>query len=272
MTPATSSATSTSKQLKTATTKGADYLRSQQQEDGSFASFGGEWALSALAAAKVAPADAKKTPPSTDARTWYRELTGDPTTWPGGSEPSVTTYENAALGAYAAGIDPARVSQTQNLIAQIAARYDTASPGYYGSPSVFGGTVFALLALADTNTTAKQRVPQALLDQSIEVLRKNQHTDGGWTYQQAEGNESALKSPSEPDETGAAIAALCGAGVASSDPTIASALTYLQADLKAEVSGNGAFATEFGPNTDSTAWAVQGLNACGIDPQSAQFT
>ncbi len=52
------------------------------------------------------------------------------------------------------------------------------------------------------------------------------------------------------------MAALCGAGVPSSDPAIAGAISYLQADLKAEASGNGAFATEFGPNTDSTAWAV----------------
>ncbi len=269
--PGTAFAAST-KQEKAATSKGVAYLRSQQQESGSFPGFGGEWTLSALAAAKLAPAEVEQAPSSSDARGYYRALFGDPSTWPGEDERSVTTFENAALAAYAAGIDPARVSQTQNLIAQIVARDDSESPGYYGEPSALGGTVFALLALADTDTTSKQRVPQALLDQSIEVLRRNQHADGGWTYQRAEGDESALRSPSEPDETGAAIAALCGAGVPSSDPAIANAVAYLEADLKAEGAGSGSFATAFGPNTDSTAWAVQGLNACGIDPQGAQFT
>jgi hypothetical protein len=41
--PATSSATSTKKQLKAATTRGTAYLRAQQQTDGSFSGFGAEW-------------------------------------------------------------------------------------------------------------------------------------------------------------------------------------------------------------------------------------
>jgi hypothetical protein len=269
--PAAASATSSSKQVKVAKSQGAAYLQSQQQSDGSFPGFGGEWTLSALAATKLAPADVKKTPASTDARAFYRTLFGNPATWPGG-EAAVTSFEDAALGAYAAGLDPARVSQTQNLIAQIAARYQPANPGYYGNPTAFSGTVFGLLALADTGLGAKQRVPQALLDQSIAVLRANEHTDGGWSFQRAEGNEAALKAPSEPDETGAAMAALCSAGVSSSDPSVTAGAGYLQADLKAEASGNGAFATQFGPSTDSNAWGVQGLDACGIDPQGALFT
>ena len=269
--PSVASATSTTKQIKAATAKGAAYLRSEQQEDGSFTGFGAEWTLSGLAAAKVAPADVKKTPSSRDARTWYRELIGDPATWPEAGEATAPTYEAAALAAYAAGIDPARVSQQQNLIAQIVSRYDTANPGYYGEPGVFNGTLFGLLALEDTNSTARQRVPQVLLDKSIEVVRKNQHTDGGWSYQRVEGHQSELESPSEAEETGAAIAALCGAGVRDSEPVIEDAVAYLQSDFEAETTGSGAFASEFGPNTDSTAWAVEGLNACGVSSQSSQF-
>jgi hypothetical protein len=268
---AASAAAATSKQIKTATSKGVTYLRAQQQENGGFVGFGAEWALSALAAAKVAPADVSTSPSAPDARTWFRELIGDPASWPEGGEEYAPTFEAAALAAYAAGIDPARVSQQQNLIARIVAQYDPANPGYYGEPSVFEGTVFGLLALADTSVTAKPRVPRALLDQSIEVIRNNQHSDGGWTYQRAEGSHSILKSPAEAEATGAAIAALCGAGVSTGEPVIADAVTYLEQDLKAETSDNGAFATEYGPNTDSTAWAVEGLNACGISPQSAGF-
>lgn len=267
--PAAAQATSTSKQVKAAVSSGVTYIRGQQQSNGSFTGFGGEWALSALAAAKTAPADVSSSPGSTDARSYYRSLIADPSTWPGSSEPPVVEYENAALAAYAAGIDPARVSVRQNLIAQVIARYDTATPGYYGSPAVFSGTVFGLLALADTSNTANRRVPTALLTQSVEVLRRNQHTDGGWTYQRAEGKESVLNLPSEPDETGAAIAALCSAGVATSDPAITRALSYLHGDQDA---ASGGFNSEFGLNTDSTAWAVQGLDACRVSPQGPQFT
>jgi hypothetical protein len=266
-------ATSSKQQIKTSTTQGVAYLRAAQQPNGSFPGFGGEWVLSALAAAKVAPANVRATASLTDARTWYQELIGDTSSWPERSEPPVTEFEDASLAAYAAGIDPARVSQTQNLIAQIASRYDQADPGYYGEPGVFSGTVFGLLALADAKTRGgKQRVPQVLLEKSIEVIRKNQHTDGGWTFERAEGDEATLESPSEPDETGAAMAALCASGVLPSDPTIVDAKGYLEADLKAESSGSGAFAAEFGPNTDSNAWAVQGLSACGFDPQGPEFT
>jgi hypothetical protein len=131
-------------------------------------------ALGALAAAGVAAADVETSEGSTDARTYYRSLFGDTSTWPGGSEPAVTEFERAALNSYAAGIDPARVSRTQDPIAQIAGRYEPSSPGYYGGSANFTGAVFALLALADTKTrTGAVRVPHALLEESIAVLRAN---------------------------------------------------------------------------------------------------
>jgi hypothetical protein len=265
-------ATATNKQIKTATSAGAGYLGSQQQPDGSFAGFGGEWALSALAAARVAPADLKTGPGSTDARTYYRNLIGDTATWPGG-EPSVTDFEDAALAAYGAGIDPARVSSTQNLIAQIASYYQPAHAGFYGEAGFFNGTAFALLALADAKTrSGKQRVPQVLLDESIEIVRHNQHTDGGWTFAEAEGSKAELESPSEAELTGASMAALCDAGVPSSDTAIVKAVKFLESELAAEPAHSGAFETEFGPNTDTNAWVVQGLNACGISAQGPEFT
>jgi hypothetical protein len=258
--------------VKTATTGGVTYLKTQQLSSGEFPGFGGEWVPTALAAAKVASANVKQGASGTDARTFYRSLFGDTASWPG-ERASVSTFEVAALSAYAAGIDPARVSATQNLIAQIVARRATGSTGYYGEQGFFNETVFALLALADAKTRGNVlRVPQALLEQSVSVVRGNQHTDGGWTFTRAEGSKEALEAPGEAEMTGAAMAALCGAGVPSSDPAIVAAKGFLVADLKAEPSGNGAFATEFGPNTDTNAWAVQGLNACGIPAQGAEFT
>ncbi len=171
--------------------KGVTYLEGLQEAGGGFLS---DWDIDSLAAAGVAAANVKKAGAETDARTWYRKLVGNETAtkWP--KEALVTEYERAALVAYAAGIDPARVSKTQNLIAGIASYYQPENPGYYGPPGNFNGTVFALLALADTKTTGGvQRVPDVLFKKSIEAIEKNQHTDGGWAWEKAEGNEVKLK-------------------------------------------------------------------------------
>jgi hypothetical protein len=266
--PASASATSSKEAIEASVTKGVSYLKSVQESGGGFIS---DWDLSALAAAGVAAANVHKSGSEIDARTWYRKLLGNETAtkWP--AEAKVTEYERAALNAYAAGIDPARVSKTQDLIAQIASFYQTANPGYYGEPGVFEGTVFALLALAQTKTReGVQRVPQALLEKSIKVIEANQHTDGGWNYQRAEGNETIRTAAGEPDTTGAAIAALCAAGVSpKTNEAIKKGVAYLETLL---ISSSGALQSEFGANTDSNAWAVSGLDACGINPQEEGFT
>lgn len=265
--PAMASATATPEQISTALGKGVTYLKGLQVESGEVAGFGGDWALTSLAAAGVAAADVNKSgKEGKDARSWYEGLVGAPT-WPS-AEPVATDFEKAALIAYAAGIDPARVSKRQNLVAKIASFYQPESPGYYGA--TFNGTSFALLALAGAKTTGGvQRVPQVLLNDAIAAVRANQHNDGGWTWEKAAGNEEALAKASEPDMTGAAMAALCSAGVANTDEAVVDAKAYLAGIFEG---GTGAFKSEFGVNTDANAWAVQGLKACGLDPQGTSFT
>jgi hypothetical protein len=266
--PATAAAKATPTEINTAKSKGVEYLKGLQKTNGEMPGFGGDWALTAFAAAGVAPADVKKTG---DARGWYEGLVGSPT-WPGG-EPVSTDFERAALLAYAAGVDPARVSKRQNLIAKVTSYYQPESPGYYGS--TFNATVFGLLALADAKTPGGAvRVPPIVLEQAVTAVKANQHTDGGWTWEKAAGNPEALAKVSEPDMAGAAMAALCTAGVANTDTAIVNARKYLASKLvKANgATGAGAIESPFGINTDSTAWAVQGLKACEIDPQEAEFT
>jgi hypothetical protein len=265
--PATASATATAEQIEKSINSGVTYLKGLQKESGEIAGFGGDWALTAFAAAKVAAADVNKAgKEGTDARSWYESVVGV-STWPG--EGAVATdFERAALAAYAAGIDPARVSKRQNLIAKIVSYHQPESPGYYGS--TFNATVFALLALANADTTGgAQRLPQVVLAQAVEAIEANQHTDGGWTWEKAAGNEAALKKASEIDMTGAAMAALCGAGVSNGSETIVNGKAFLVSKF---VKASGAFESAFGANTDTNAWAVQGLKACGIDPQGAEFT
>jgi hypothetical protein len=260
--PASVAAKATPTEISSAKTKGVEYLKGLQKTNGEISGFGGDWALTAFAAAGVAPADVKKTG---DARGWYEGLVGSPT-WPGG-EPLATDFERGALLAYAAGIDPARVSKRQNLIAKVASYSQPESPGYYGS--TFNATVFGLLALADVKTPGGVvRVPPVVLEQAAAAVKANQHTDGGWTWEKAAGNEEALKKASEPDMTGAAIATLCGAGVPNTDTAVVNARKYLASKLNKTT---GAIESQFGVNTDTTAWAVQGLKACGIDPQEGEF-
>jgi hypothetical protein len=205
---------------------------------------------------------------SKNARKVYRDYLS-PASWPGGSPP-VTDFERATINAYSAGIDPARVSTEQNLVAAIASYWQTASPGYWGTPGNFNGTVFGLLALAGAKTSAgAQRVPQALLNKSITTVRANQHTDGGWNYPKAEGVPAQLAAASDIDMTGAALASLCVSGVANTDSAVVAGKNFLKGKL---TNATGAFASSFGANTDSNGWAVQGLNACGIANQGADFT
>jgi hypothetical protein len=265
--PAAASATSTPEQIATSRSNGVTYLKGLQKETGAIPGFGGDWSLTSFAAAGIAPAEVNKGGKSTtDARSWYEGEVGV-ATWPGTASPPATEFERAALLSYAAGIDPARVSKRQNLIAKVASYYQPAEPGYYGT--VFNETVFGLLALADSKTTGgAQRVPQSVLDESVAAVRANQHTDGGWTFAKVAGTPTAEGKESEPDMTGAAMAALCNAGVAKTDPAIEASVAYLASIFIPET---GAFAYPFGVNTDSVAWAVEGLKACGIDPQAAPF-
>ncbi|MFJ8006208.1 prenyltransferase/squalene oxidase repeat-containing protein [Streptomyces fagopyri] len=263
-------ATSTPAQIATSKTNGVTYLKSLQAADGSYAGSGlsNEWAFSAFASAGTAAVDV--TPggdASKNARTVYRNLLAT-SAWPSAS-PVVTDYERATLNGYAAGIDPARVSASRNLVADIYSYWQTAETGYFGPSANFNGTVFAALALNGAKTQAGgQRIPQSLRDSMIARLRANQHNDGGWNYSKAEGNATQLAATSDIDMTGAAMAALCVSGVPNTDTDIVQAKAFLKGKL---VAGSGAFNSMFGVNTDSNGWAVSGLNACGINPQTGDF-
>ncbi|MFJ2784145.1 MULTISPECIES: hypothetical protein [unclassified Streptomyces] len=264
-------ATSTPAQIATSRTNGVAYLKSLQAADGSYAGSGlsNEWAFSAFAASGTAVVDVAPGGDTTkNARTVYRNLLST-TAWPSAT-PVVTDYERGTLNAYAAGIDPARVSASRNLVADVYAYWQTAEPGYFGPSANFNGTVFAALALGGAKTQAgTARVPQALSDALVAKLRANQHNDGGWTYQKVEGNPTGINSASDIDMTGAAMAALCASGVPGTDTDVVQAKNFLKGKL---VSASGAFNSLYGVNTSSNGWGVAGLNACGINPQSAEFT
>ena len=59
-------------------------------------------------------------------------------------------------------------------------------------------------------------------------------------------------------------------GVPADDPAVAEALAYLKG--KQDEASGGFSSDFFGVNADTTAWAVNGLRECGIDPQGPEWT
>jgi type II secretory pathway pseudopilin PulG len=265
--PTTAAATSTQAEIDAAAVNAAEYIRAQQEAaTGAIPGFGGDWATTALAAAGVDAADVHG--PGAGDPSLQDFLLGEYTlpTWdedpPAGT---VAEYARSTLISYAAGLDPARLSATSNQPAQLAGRWNPAT-GSFGEASSYN-TAFAILAMKTAG------VPRWALAPVVSFLRQNQHEDGGWTYTAAL-TESAQGEPSEEDMTGAAVAALCEAGVPAYDPAVSSALSYLRGRL-IEATGGIEYLWGFpagAPNADTNAWVVSGLNACGIDPQSAEWT
>jgi hypothetical protein len=262
-TAAASSSQSEQSEIDTAIANAVEYIRPQQEAaTGAFPGFGGDWVTTALAAAGVNAADLHGGDPGDPSLQDF--LLGTYSTGIGAEEPpesAATDYETAILVSHAAGLDTARLSADANLPAQLAGRWNPAA-GSFGEPSTYS-TVFGILAMRTTP------LPSWAMSPVVAFLRQNQHDDGGWTYP-ASPTPLERGEPSEPDITGATIAALCEAGVPAYDPDVASALAYLRGLL---ISGTGGIEYPFGPpNSDTNAWVVSGLTACGIDPQSAAWT
>jgi energy-coupling factor transport system substrate-specific component len=106
-------------------------------------------------------------------------------------------------------------------------------------------TAFAVLALRAA------RVPPS--GRTISWLARQQDSDGGFSFATAGGG-------SDVDDTGAALEALNGGHAA------ARAVAF----LRHQQARDGGFPSQPGgdPNAQSTAWAVQGLLAAGVDPGS----
>lgn len=239
----------TDQQVADAVMSGAGWLRTQQNiATGQISGFGGDYALSALSAAGVHPADVKG---------------------PGASDPSAQDYYATAfantsapsstglLFGYAAGIDVQRLSATKNLVALLASAYNS---GGDLSGSFAGGQInvaaFSLVGLNRVGTSP------AVLRKINAYLESQQHNDGGWGLSRAV-TPAQLAATGGVDVTGEVIAGLCETGTAADAPVIRAAVAFLEGRQDPATGGWG--------NADSTAWAVSGLNACGIDANEGRL-
>ncbi len=227
---------------------GAEWMTLLQEPSGELASFGGDWSMISLASVGVNSADVRVSPAEPSAQDFYLSL------WT--SEPpalfSATDFERAILTGYAGGLEPSRLDAQTNLVADLAAQFNGHELGEKGATNA---DVFGVLALSAVGA------PHEVIDTLVETVREQQDADGGWNF-------AAGTKKSEADLTGAALAALCTAGVPSTDPAIAKAEGYLHT---VQDTATGGFLNPT-VNTDSTAWVVSGLDACKIDPQAAEWT
>jgi energy-coupling factor transport system substrate-specific component len=109
-------------------------------------------------------------------------------------------------------------------------------------------TAFAVLALRADGVVPAGR--------TLGWLERQQDGDGGFGFSGAGGSSDA-------DDTGATLEALAGAG-----GRARSARTRAVAYLRRQQNADGGFASQpgGGSNAQSTAWAIQGLQAAGVNP------
>jgi hypothetical protein len=212
------------------------YLLGAQNRDGGFGAALGQpssamysgWAALALVADGRNPADVARGGSSLLA---YIETTpaGDP-----------GSLERTILVAGAAGV-PATDFGGQNLLTAL--RRDIGNNGSVSEQVNL--TTFAVLALRAAGVTPPARM--------LRWLVRQQDADGGFSY--ATAGDLA-----DVDDTGAALEALVA--------TAPSARRRAVAFIRAAQNRDGGFPAEPGgsSNAQSTAWALQGLIAAGVDP------
>ncbi len=253
--PATAAAYVSPAQAQHAAERGASWFESTQEQSGALTA---DWGMTALAATGVNAADVRTSLIDPSAQDYY--LGEWQASGPGGA---ATDAERGILAGVAGGIQPSRLAATtesekSNLVARVAELFDGTQ---IGSTGLLNDDVFGVLALHQVGA------PQPLLQRLADYLRTTQLADGGWSW------SASPSAPSDVDMTGAAVAAFCAAGVATSDPDLQQALALLHS-LQDPATGGFVAPPPFGVgvNADTTAWVTSGLIQCGIDPQAPEWT
>jgi energy-coupling factor transport system substrate-specific component len=156
--------------------------------------------------------------------------------------PDVGALERTILVARAAGVS-ARSFGGRDLIAALEGQFrrDGSIAGQVNLTS------FAVLALRADGVAASAK--------TMRWLVRQQDGDGGFSFATAGGS-------SDVDDTGAALEALAGDGAA------AHAMARAVGFLRRRQDRDGGFPSQpgMGSNAQSTAWAIQGLDAAGVSP------
>jgi energy-coupling factor transport system substrate-specific component len=163
-----------------------------------------------------------------------------------GAPPDVGSLERTILVVQAAGLS-ARSFGGHDLVAELQRRFR--SDGSIGDQVNL--TAFAVLALRAGGAWDGRGTDS----RTLRWLAHQQDGDGGFSFAGAGGS-------SDVDDTGAALEALAGDGAA--DGVKARAVSF----LRRQQDRDGGFPSQPGTdsNAQSTAWAIQGLEAGGVSP------
>lgn len=153
---------------------------------------------------------------------------------------SVGDLERTILAVVGAGGNP-RSFAGRNLVSELTRQRDR-DGSYQGQVNLTAFAVLALRASGDGATGASTR-----------WLAKAQGSNGGWGYRPGVAGEA--------DSTGAALQGLKAGG--GSKPALAKGAQFLR---RIQASDGGWTLAGGASNTQSTAWAIQGLIAAGADP------
>jgi energy-coupling factor transport system substrate-specific component len=221
-------------------TRAAIWLAGQQSSDGGWGASPGDrsspevtaWAMLGLEAAGRSPLAVSRG--GHDPVDYLRGHVGELKS-PGDLARTILALEGAR-------VDPRSFGGRNLVSALLERRRDNGS--FEGWP---GTTAFAIIALRTADAGGG-------LERSISWLAKAQNGDGGWG--------DAPGSPSTADGTGAAMEAMPSSEAAQRG------LGYLRKHQRG--SGGFALGDNGAVNSQSTAWAVQGMLAVGADPGKAQ--
>ena len=163
-----------------------------------------------------------------------------------GSARDVGSVERTILVLSAGGISP-RHFAGRNLVATLE-HHVGANGSIAGQVNL---TSFAVLALRGAGVAPSPR--------TLAWLVRQQDGDGGFGF-------AGRGSGSDVDDTGATLEALAGVRVAGAARVRSRAVSY----LRRRQDRDGGFPSQpgEGSNSQSTAWAIQGLDASGVNPAS----
>lgn len=224
-----------------------DWLRNQQQADGSMDSFAiSSWAVMAIASSEE-----------------------DPNNWRNGGSSvveylkinlgllsSCSDYSRFLLSMVAARTDPQTITKDGlDIVTKLESFYDGTQ---FGDPSLINDDYWAVMALVSAGVyTSDTKIQNAL-----SLIKASQNMgDHGWSW--------AVGQDSDVDSTAAAIMALISAGEPVSSTFVANGLSY----MKTRQTDTGGFDSwGFGTSAETDSWAIQAIVAAGRDPTGSDWT
>jgi hypothetical protein len=222
-----------------------DYLRGEQNSDGSIGSFvDSAWIAMAIAAAGEDPHDWQ-----VGGNSIVDYLAAN-----AASASSATDYSRMILAIVASGEDPTDFG-SRDFVSLLEATYDDGSQ-QIGDGTSLNDDAFGIMALIAAGRTQSSQI----VSDAAGFLLDNQNGDGGWGW--------TVGTASDVDMSSAVIMALISAGELASSAPLVSALGY----IKSAQQSSGGFESWGSTNAETDSWAINAIVACGQDPNGTAWS